>query len=117
MIQQQGTKVAVKIFTHPHQAHMTIAEMKLQLSPKSEHLVCSYKSLRHELSLLTKLGHEHIVEPLGVKLHHPFICLLIDLGPGHSLRHIITLYQKKKQLFEPLTIVTTIQQVSNFYSI
>ena len=91
-------------------------EQVLQTASIDEIIPKSYHDVRQEVSILSSLHHDNLIELQGVRIDPfiqgttPMIFLMLELA-SKSLRDVLKKYKAAKLLLEPLTLKTTICQV------
>ncbi|GFN83148.1 leucine-rich repeat serine/threonine-protein kinase, partial [Plakobranchus ocellatus] len=95
-------RVAVKILFKQAQAR---SEMKRGFLGSMEHACSAYLTVRQEVSILTKLEHEHIVPLIGLCLRP--LALLLDLAPMGALNSKIEELRGQGELL-PLFVIKQI---------
>ena len=70
----------------------------------------AYLTARQEVSILSEVIHEHIVQIIALSTHP--LALVLDLAPGGSLGNILEQQGKEGELLSTFTIKQIILQVS-----
>ena len=96
--------------------HSTL-EQVLQ-SASADHLIPqSYHDVRQEVSILSRLRHDHLAKLCGVRTtsiipgSSPMICLMLELASKSSLRDVLKKYKAANVYLEPTTLKITLCQV------
>ena len=80
----------------------------------------SYHDVRQEVSILSRLHHDNLTKLHGVHINSvipgttPMIFLMLELASS-SLRNVLKKYKTANMLIKPLTLKTTICQVTPVY--
>ena len=118
--QDNKTPVAVKVLLPEadHKLQKSTLQQVLQ-SASADHLIPqSYHDVRQEVSILSRLHHDNLAKLCGVRTSPiipgttPMICLILELASKSSLRDVLKKYRAAKLLLEPVTLKTTICQVT-----
>ena len=80
-----------------------------QSHPQRHQIITGFNNLKKELSILSPLRHENIVELIGVTLTP--LGLVLELAPRGSLRSILKEFAFASQRLQPAAIQAVIIQV------
>ena len=85
--------------------------VRSQSHPQRHQIITGFNNLKKELSILSPLRHEHIVELIGVTLTP--LGLVLELAPRGSLRSILKQFAEVQSRLQPAAIQAVIIQVCN----
>lgn len=83
--------------------------VRSQSHPQRHQIITGFNNLKKELSILSPLRHENIVELIGITLTP--LGLVLELAPRGSLRSILKEFAEEQTRLQPAAIQAVIIQV------